>query len=240
MDTSPDYKKDLLLTVSNDMEKAYTSQNQNYPTESEFSNMPSAYNVNHNQQILPPPYTSLPNEPSMPMMTNFQEPTLNQQNVNPALLIPQYPAMNCCDHMRLRLKLEIDSGSACMCVSCVIIGFVGMILFLAAAIRGASNNNNSRSNYSGGHYHTHWLFIYGGYDPVFIEKRRVMCTDDVDDVQSCFCGCVYPHKFKIFCDDCKQTIKEGTKSGSLASSICFGIFGMILGGVGIYLLTIIR
>jgi hypothetical protein len=252
MDTSPieDSKKDLLLTVANDMERAYLSQNQNLDSSPPVYNQDNAPQVGYSNypgshQINPPSgYTGLNEQPSInstPLITQFQEPYINAPINDPALLIPQYPAMNCCDHMRLKLKLEIESGQACICVSCVVMGLVGLILFIAAALRSANNNsNNSRSNYSGGHYHNHWLFIYGGYNQDFIEKRRVLASNESDDVISCCCGCVYPHRYKIICDDCNGTLKEGTKSGSLASAICFGIFGISMGVLGIYLLTLIR
>jgi hypothetical protein len=249
MDTSinGESKKDLLLTISNDMERAYLSHNQNLDS-SPFVNQDMAPQVGYSSypvqnQVNSTGYTSLNQQPinSVPLMTDFQQPNINEPVIDPALLIPQYPAMNCCDHMRLKLNLEIESSQACICVTCVVMGFVGLILFIAAALRSANgNSNNSRSNYSGGYYHNHWLFIYGGYNQDFIEKRRILTSDESEDVSSCFCGCVYPHKYKIICDDCKMILKQGTKSGSMASAICFGIFGISMGVLGIYLLTLIR
>jgi len=235
-------KKELLLTVSENMQITYFTSNKNFDSSPPVINekiSPCIVTSNHlvNNQINPPTgFTSI-NEPSInsiPLLSEIENSDTNSVCItDSALLIQESPARKCCDHMRLKLELELDCCRACICLSCVFMGIVGLILLILAALKFADNDNNNNNNYSSRYYDNHWLFIYGGYDQDFIQKRRFSTSNESANMISCCFGCVYPHKYRIICNDCKGTLKEGSNNGDFRSAVCFGIFGIVLGIFGI-------
>jgi hypothetical protein len=190
--------------------------------------------INASNQILCS--EAAPQFPSLEMLNSQpQSDLLIDNNIN-------YPVPEC-QHWRLDLEVEIDKCGTCICTSCCIMGFIGLIVFIIA-ILSKTKGSSSRSRYTNIHVNNspviiwtdHWLYHYS-YDREFIEPRMNRSkVIDAENATAACCGMNYPHRYKIKCMDCSKVMKEGYKEGSFYSAFVFGLIGTLFLVMGIIIL----